>query len=296
MPSGFVHALERHSREVQKLEGAQADEFLRLLKDLRDQLRGRLAGMGGADDDFNAFHLLRVQAETEDAIRTLEHKAGLLYDRAADEAVELSIAHNVEEIDRLSKAFGEPLDVSIDSAKVLADPIQGLLANHFDSSVKKYGIDRLNGVRRELFLGNRQGLPFGDVVRNVAGEMGPFGTVAKADAKRLARTEVSNAYGAAQHSGLREAKGQIPGLVKMWLHIGSYRCETCMPLHGTTRPVDGTWTIRIGKKVREVSHAPGHPCCVCRTTAMTPKWKSGMQRLGYLNQDPDDAQSSPARL
>lgn len=235
--------------------------------------------------------LRQIQLETETAIRTLEMKANMAFIGTQRDAADLAVDHLGSEIGALSKAFdGHALAVNLDAAKVLADPGQALLANHFESSVQRYGIDLLNDVRRRLFVGLRAGDSVGDIVSNVSGMRGPFATVGRSNAERLVRTETSQAYGGAQHAAIKEAAHKVPGLKKVWLHVGSYLCKACGPLHGTERPIDGTWTITVGKKTRRVAHAPGHPNCTCRVSAMKPSWRAGMEKLGYLgNQKTTDA-------
>lgn len=293
MARGFVEALKRNGAELQKLEQGSADEFLRMLKKLRDELQGRLASLAPNDQTFSAFKINAVLSETETGILQLETQANRIYDKRQQEAVDLAVEHVGDELDRLSHAFDvTPMDVTLDAAKVLADPAQGLLANHFESSVKKYGIDLLNGVRQRIFIGLRTGDQYGKVVRDVAGDRGPFGEVGRSSAERLVRTETSQAYGAAQHSGIVQVARQAPGLKKTWLHIGSYPCKTCGPLHGTDRPVNGTWTITVGKRTYKVAHAPGHPNCTCRVVAMKQSWRAGLQKLGYLQSQDDGERPS----
>lgn len=280
--AGFADALRRHAAEVVELEGKQAEEFLRLLRDLQAALRGRLSSMVG-QDAVDATRLRQVVLETEAGIRVLETKSSLLFRGTQRDAVELAVDHLGTEMSLLSKSFDtHRFIVNIDAAKVLADPGQHLLANHFETSVQKYGLDLLNDVRRRLFIGMRTGDAVGDVVGSITGQQGTFGRIARSGAERLVRTETSNAYGAAQHASIKEVAHQVPGLKKTWLHIGSYLCKTCGPLHGTERPLNGTWTITVGKRSRKVAHAPGHPNCTCRVVAMKPSWRAGMEKLGYL--------------
>lgn len=297
MAAGFADALRRHSLQVAKLEGAQADEFLRLLRDLQDTLRGRYAAMGGLDKSLDAYRLMQVISETEAGIKVLEQKAGRVFRAGQDDAADLSIDHIIEEIARLSSTFdGERSVISVDAAAVLADPVQGLLANHFDTSVRRYGLDMLNDVRRRLFVGMRAGDTLGSVVSSVSGKQGTFGTSGRSNAERIVRTEVSQAYGAAHHSSMKQAAKEVPGLKKVWLHVGSYLCKFCGPLHGTERPMDGTWTIKIGRKTREVAHAPAHPNCACRVTAMKASWRDKMKAAGYLKDQPETNEAGSAHL
>lgn len=296
MPDRFVTALKRHSAQVANLEQDTADEFLKLLIKLRDEVQGRLLSIGG-DNPVTAFNLAQVLGETKAAIYTLESKARGLYGKAQTASVEMAINHIGVELDLMSRAFdGAQMIVPLDSALALADPAQGLLANHFESSVSRYGLDLLNGVRQRLFLGLRTGDSLGTVAKQVAGMQGPFGTVGKANADRLVRTETSMAYGSGHHDGLKQAAKEVPSLKKVWLHVGSFLCPTCGPLHGTERPISGTWTIRSGKKTRQVAHPPGHPNCTCRTTAMKPSWRRGLEKLGYLGEQPTTGEEGVARL
>ena len=258
---------------------------------------GRLASLGGQGDPLDVFRLRTIIGESEAAIRTLEAKAVGKYDKAAQDAADLAIEHVGDELDRLSTAFdAKPLDVSIDAQAVLADPAQGLLASHYATSVERYGGELLNGVRQRLFIGLRAGDTVSEVARAVAGQQGPFGALGRSNAERLVRTEVSHAYGAANHKAQVEAAKEVPGLKKVWLHVGSFLCPTCGPLHGTERPLDGTWTVKSRKRTHEVMHAPAHPRCTCRTSTMKPPWRSGLKRLGYLGDQPDDGEHGKAEL
>ena len=281
MPRSYVDAIKAHAKQVASLEGEQAREMRRLLESLQDTLRGRLLREPGGT--FDSYRVQAVLAETKAQINVLRQKALGIYGRGETEAADLATDHVADELDRLAMAFDhKPIDVNLSAAAVLADPAQRLLANHFESSIDRYGLDVLNGVRREVFTFLRTGGDYRDAVAQIAGERGPLGAVGKTNGERLMRTEVSQAYGSAQHSGLKEAEKQVPGLKMVWLHTGSYRCPVCVPLHMTERPLSGAWTIRQGKKTRQVAHPPAHPRCVCRVSAMKASWKGALAKLGYL--------------
>jgi hypothetical protein len=205
----------------------------------------------------------------------------------------MAAVHLGEDFERLSRRFDDmPLRVSFSAARQLAR--RGLVAEQIESSLEKYGVELLQRVKQRLFIGLRVGDSLGTVTKAIAGDTGPFGEVGQQAAKTIAGTEISNAYGAAQHSGIIQAAGQEESLKKVWLHIGSYPCPVCMPLHGTERPVGETWTVFAGKKYeRKVQHPPAHPRCVCRITAMRPSWRKSLAKLGYLKQDPDLSSSKP---
>lgn len=299
MALGWAEALRLHAQELQDLQGDHADEFLKLLQGLKDTLAGRFTATAPPESTLDSFRVLALVRETEAAIAVLETKAQGQYTVAQKESVSLAVDHAGTELDLMAKAFGkgaEPLDVSLSAVKALADPAQGLLASHFQTSVDRYGGDLLNQVRQRVFVGMRTGDTVGKVASSITGKQGIAGAVNRSNAERLVRTEVSNAYGAAQHNSIKQAAQQVEGLKKMWVHVGSFLCPTCGPLHGTERPLDGTWTIKSGRKTREVAHAPGHPNCTCRVTTIKPSWRSAMKKLGYLGEQGDDGEPGKAAL
>lgn len=284
MSDGFPSVIRSHAKQLQRLEGAQADEFLRLLHETQQQLVGRFASMGGQSDPLDAFRIRAAIGEAEAAILALERKATGEYVKGSDDSVELAIEHIGEELNRLSHGFDlRPSRISLDAQKAFADPMQGLLANHFETSVKRYGLDALNQIRQRLFVGLRAGDSLTDISRDLQGRSGPFGTLGKSNADRLVRTEISTAYNVAHQNGYKQAREKLPDLHETWVHIGSYKCDACESLDGTERPKDGYWTVKLGKKIRKVAHPPLHPNCVCRLIATRPEWKSGLKKLGYLN-------------
>jgi hypothetical protein len=289
--AGYVELLKRHSAEAAKLEGAAAESFLSLLRDLQDRVRGRLANIGPSDSALNVFAMRRALAETEQAISTMGYTLVGGWTKEAQKAAELAAEHAGAELDAASRAFaGTPLRVSVDAARIVADPDQPLLAEQFAGSVQKYGTDLLQGVRRELFIGLRGGQTLGQAAKNIAGESGVFGRVGQTSGERIIRTEVNNAYNASNQTAQREIAKTVP-VRKMWLHVGSYPCPVCMPLHGTTRPVDGTWTAKVGKKTVTVAHPPLHPNCVCRSSVVTKAMEKAASKLSFLKPQESDEES-----
>lgn len=280
MSSSFVDLVRRNAREADQLGGEHADKFLELLKELRDRIQGRAAQF--TDSPIDAFAIARVDAETKAAIATLEAKSRGIFGAASRDVAQAAVGHLGTELDHLSsKVEGRILDVVPDAAQALADPTQALLANHFETSMQRYGGELLNKVRQQMFIGMRTGQPVNDLVRSIAGERGPMGVVGRNKAELIVRTETSNAYGAAVHNGIGQLAKKVSGIRKTWVHIGSYPCPVCIPLDGTSRPMDGTWTIKSGKRSFKVVHPPAHPRCVCRAVASKPSWDKAIERLGY---------------
>jgi len=284
MPARTLLAtLRDHSKQVAKLETATADDFLKALKQTEAEIVGRLYAVTDSDTAFSTFTLQRVLAEVKAAIGTLEAKAGDIYGVAQQDAIDLAVQQTVDEVARASSLLddGASLNLSLDAASGMSDPAQALLANHFESSVQRYGLDVLNQVRRKVQIGMITGDPSRQVVNEV--QRAIAGT--RPQAEQLVRTETSSAYGAAQHRSITEAAKQVPGLKKMWVHQSSYKCDVCIELDGTERPINGTWTIKIGKKTKKVAHAPAHPNCTCRVIAIKPSWKDKLKGLGYLDEE-----------
>lgn len=276
----FVNLVRRNVAEATKLSDAQGRELLSLLRDLRDRIQARATDPNNSPID--AFTIARVDGETKAAIQALELKSRGLYQGAAKEQAEAAVEHVSTELGSLSSKVGEKVfGVVPDAAYALADPSQALLANHFETSLARYGGDLLNKVRRDLFVGIRTGQPVNDMVRGLVGQRGALGTVSEDAARRLIRTETSNAYGAAVHNSIDQLAQKVPGIRKTWVHIGSYPCPVCIPLDGSSRPMDGSWTIKSGKKTFKVVHPPAHPHCTCRAVASKPTWDKAIDKLGY---------------
>lgn len=288
--ASFIQTLRTHAKQVFKLEDTQAKDFLAILRQTEAEIVGRLATVTDADTAFSTFQLQRILAEVKAAISGLEVKASNLYGDAQTDAIDLAIQSTVSEITHVASLAGDDaasLDLSLDAAAGLSDPAQGLLADHFATSVKSYGAEVLNAVRRRIQVG----MITGDASRAVVGDVQKLIAGSRPKAEQLIRTETSAAYGAAQHRSISEASKSVPGLKKVWIHQSSYPCPICIKLHGTERPIDGTWTVTIGKRTKKVAHVPAHPNCTCRVAAMTPTWRNKLEKLGYLDQsEPEDSE------
>ena len=283
----LAKVLRDHAKQAQRLEDTQAKDFLSILRQTEAEITGRLYSVTDADTPFSFFQLQRVLGEVKAAIGGLEVKAVDLYGTAQSDAIDLAVESAVGEITRAASLVGDaPLNLSLNAAAGMSDPAQMLLANHFESSVQRYGIDVLNAVRRKVQVGMITGDPakavIGDVQKAIAGT--------RTQAEQLVRTETSSAYGAARHRSIADVAKKNPGLQKQWVHQSSYKCDVCIDLDGTTRPMDGTWTIKIGKKTKKVAHAPAHPNCTCTVIAMKPSWKDKLGKLGYLDPKSDDSE------
>ena len=280
--------LERHGKEVASFEIEEARRFLTLFRELKDRITARLFAVD-PDRRIDVFRMRAVMAETEDAIRILEQKAGVRFGQSMTTAAGLARDHAVDEIRTLSRELGaEPLDVSLSAARVLGDPVRGLLANGFQTSVQRYGLDVLQTVQREMFFGLRLGENYKQVARRLTAPKGALEGRVQSDAIRLVRTETSQAYNVANAGAQAEAKKELPDLKKVWWKSSSYKCDICQPLHGTERETDGTWTVFEGTKhERKVLVPPGHPNCACRSIASRPRWKSAMAKAGLLSESGD---------
>lgn len=276
----FAKTLRDHAKQAARLENTQAKDFLSVLRQTEAEILGRLSSITDADTPFSVFQLQRVLGEVKAAIGGMEIKAVDLYGTAQSDAIDLAVEHTVGELTRAASIVGDAsLNLSLDASAGMSDPAQLLLANHFESSVQRYGIDVLNAIRRKVQVG----MITGDPAQSVVGEVQRAIAGTRPQAEQLIRTETSSAYGAAQHRSIAEVAKNNPALKKMWIHQSSYKCDVCIALDGTERPMDGTWTIKIGKKTKKVAHPPAHPNCTCRVVAMKPSWKDKLGKLGYLD-------------
>lgn len=278
----FAKLLRKHAEEVAALEGAQAAEFLRLAKQARREMIGAMMEAGaGSRQGASYVAAKQAIAQATIQIKTLEAKASMTYESGSTLAAELAADQVKAEIATLSKAFaGDVLNVTLDTAKILADPARGLLATGFESSVQKYGLDTLNELRREIAVGTIKGESLKDIAARVAAKQGEAAAQSSAkNAERLVRTETANVNGLARFRSLQQAQKFDPLLRKQWHHTGSYPCPICVPLHGSIKPLPAPWVIVTGKKVkrvRQVLFPPGHPNCVCTVIPMRSAWRAGM--------------------
>lgn len=276
----FAEVLRRQGRELSKLEGSQAQEFLRLVREAKDTLIGRYTAAARSTDPLDAFKMRALIGEAESAIRVLESRAAAQFTGAQQAVVDLGADHLAEEVSHLASAFeSEPLLVDVSAQVALADPAQGLLASQFETSVQQYGLETLNAVRRDLFVGLRAGDSVGDVIKTVQGRMGALGQSSPLwKTERLVRTEMAHSYNSAHQSSFESMARTMPDVRKKWVHLGAsgptHPCTVCGTLDGTTKPVDGTWIVTIGKRSRKVAHPPAHPHCDCRIVMDRPKWRS----------------------
>lgn len=271
----------RHAREVEGLKESHAAQFQRALEEARKTIEGRLAAAG--DDPLTAFRLRSQIFEVEGAIKALRDKGTGILIAGEAKASSLSLEQLNRELRDLGGQFGDPIKVSLSAARELSDDIRGLLANQFETSMQRYGLDVLNKVRGRLISGVIAGDSPRDIAKEIAGRSGSLGEVTKVEADRLVRTEISTAYGHANTTAMKRAQKQIPDLKKTWIHVGSYDCPVCSALHGTTRPMDGAWTFKQGKRERTVAGPPAHPNCSCRAIPTRASWRKKLDELGYMD-------------
>lgn len=274
--------IRRHVRALEDIKAGQAEEFSRQLDEARKAIEGRIAAMPGSSID--AFRLKSVLQEVDASLFVLKRRATGVLIEGERTTLEMSLEHATRELTDLGRTFGDTMAVRLDAARAMSDPVRGLLANQFETSVERYGLDLLNKVRGRLIQGTITGEAPRDIAREIANERtGPFGTVSRAEADRLVRTELSSAYGVAHSRAMKQANDKLGDLQKTWIHVGSYPCPICTLLHGTTREMDGKWTFKSGKKTYTVSGAPAHPHCVCKTIPTRASWRKQLDKLGYLD-------------
>ncbi len=274
--------IRRHVRALEGLKEDQAAEFAKQLDEARKTIEGRIAVYGAAT--FDAFRLRSILHEVDASLLVLRTRAAGIYNTGAQDALEMSLEHATRELSDLGKTFGDPIAVRLDAARALSDPVRGLLANQFETSVQRYGLDLLNRIRGRLIQGVVAGDSALDMAKDVANtHTGAFGEVSRNEATRLVRTELSSAYGVAHQGAMKQANDVLGGeLKKTWIHVGSYPCPICTALHGSSREMDGTWTYKSGRKTYTVGGAPAHPHCVCKTIATRASWRKTLDKLGYL--------------
>jgi len=262
--------LRRQDRELAQLEGAKAKEFLRLVRDTKDLLEGRFLRAQQSTNPLDAFKARQLIIESESAIKQLERQATANFVDVQTDAVNLGNEHLLEEISRLSTQIKDVAQVDVGAQVALADPVHGLLANQFETSVQRYGLDTLNAVRRDIFMGMRAGDSPAQVTKRVFSRFGAMGDGSPLwKTERLVRTEISHSYGVAQQLSMERLAKTNPALRKKWKADPKGACDACKDLNNTVRPINGTWTVTLGKQQRQVKGPPLHPSCRCRAVTTT---------------------------
>ncbi|MCC6994680.1 MAG: hypothetical protein IT370_08735, partial [Deltaproteobacteria bacterium] len=166
-----------------------------------------------------------------------------------------SIADMRHEVAALSKHFGQPRALDIDTVLTVTDT-SNLLVQRIAKAAAKRSRETIQATAATLGSAAAQGLSFRDAGKLLESRLG----VEAYKGERLARTELVHAYNL-QRSEVADAEGY--GL--KW-NAATYRaCDIC-------RALDEKYAPRGKLFTGGLAHAPAHPNCKCSCVLWRPEW------------------------
>ena len=167
-----------------------------------------------------------------------------------------AIADMRHEVAALSKHFGQPRTLDIDTVLTVTDT-SNLLVQRIARAAAKRSRETIQATAATLGSAAAQGLSFRDAGKLLESRLG----VEAYKAERLARTELVHSYNL-QRAEVADAEGY--GL--LW-NSATYRaCDIC-------RALDEQYAPHGKSFPGGVMHAPAHPNCRCSCVLWRPEWK-----------------------
>lgn len=194
----IADVLERQAVDLAHLQDRTARRVLRALEDARRQL---LAELGSQSLPASVHQLHVMLAQVENAILELQDRMGLALsegERASHEAALQNLVALVKRGDRTFRGHGAELDMRT-LARLSAE--RGLALHRY--SVRRYGLQLIEAIQRELVSGYAQGLTVYQMTRRIAG---PGGVLQghRSRAELIVRMELVRAYDVGAQASLEE--------------------------------------------------------------------------------------------
>jgi len=233
----FYDVLAEHRRQLDRLATRRAlPRMKRLYEEAHDALARKLRGRmrSGLGDTFTAHQQRIVLAQLKAGLITLNGRmAGELSDVTAEAQTESirSLARNVR---RLELHFtGAEVSLPIDEAWKLRQLVgrrRAALDNMHQRSMARWGARLFADVHERLSSAIAQDMTVGEAI-----EVLPREAAAQWwQGERIARTEISWAYGQATADGIEEAAEVVPDMMKRWSeHVND---DTGQPLDDRVAP------------------------------------------------------------
>lgn len=248
-----------------------------------------LAAHDGKDTYTRAKHR-QMLAQVSEAIDTVKGKLGQAFGH--DLKLEGRVAMGVgrDHMAKMIEAGRQQFEGAIAPLRldVATSSLDNMVFRRFETSARRYAGEAGLEIESRFMLGVIRGesidqlagrfLQSSSITRQLRAQ-GPvpmahgmasevFGPL-RYRARRLAATELVNAYGVVQTQQIIAADNEDPGYLKKWdAAADNRRCEFCRELDETTAKPTGYF---ISSRFGRVSHQPLHPFCRC---AVVP-WRVG---------------------
>lgn len=274
----WKEAIAANQASVAKLSHPEMSHILPALREIRDEVAATLKK--GLKGEYSLHRQQSLLFQLNNAIMEIEASIPkAMFDQLSlggAKASKLGLKNLQQMITAGQKKFGDSSPpLRLDVVRILDRYNLTAMSRH-TSSAKKYAGRVGARVRRDLMLGVLKGESIEDIAKRMLGPkfdklsaQGPEAVAKgmankqlfknKADAERLVRTELNNAYNYSQIEGLEEADADDPGWMKKWDSTNDKRaCPDC-------RALDGVVVGLKQKFAGGVAHPPLHPndrCCV----------------------------------
>lgn len=236
-------------------------EARRLFPVVEDALRGITERIASGRGEFTAWDMRGIRAQLLKAKAVLSERMGDQLARSDTKAQFAAIADMRHEVAVLSRHFGKPRALDIDTILTVTDTSH-LLVTRIAKAAAKRSRETVNGIASALGSGAAQGMSWRDAAKLMQQRMG----AEESNCERLARTEFVHA-----HNLQRAEVAKAEGYQLMW-NAATYRtCDKCRALDGEKR-ADGVMFV-IDESGRPVMFAPRHPQCRCSCVLWRPEWK-----------------------
>lgn len=206
--------IEDHIQKVLALEESESKKVLRAYRQIRGDLRDRLATT--RKGSFTAQQLRGTLAQVEAAITAMNASiSGEMEDAASTMAI-LGVKNLTKEMSRFDKKFlGAVVPINLDAVQIAADA-NALLINRMDSSLESYG----QGVRTQIAQGLTNAIIAGNLSTDeVMSKVGDYFLGEEWKLSRIVRTELHNVYNTGKLTGMQETQeNYIPDLQKTLMH------------------------------------------------------------------------------
>ena len=285
----FAAAVAQNQAAVLAMSEPEMREILSALREIQEETeRGMTALLRGSQRGHSVqrqrAEYLQIDRAVRDIERRLPDSVGRDLHRGSKKAGQVAVRKMQRMIVEGEREFaGAVTSLRLPVARVLSSIDKMLLSRRGHASAK-YAGDVGRRARREMMLGVIQGQTPSQIAdrlltpaqRLVSARRGPRAIAEsaaenqflrnRADATRLVRTELVNAYSLAEIESLREADEEDPGYLKMWDATSDLRtCRDCARLNGKVAAIDrpfpgGVW------------HPPLHPNDRCTVTPWRREW------------------------
>lgn len=246
--------LEATNRRLAALTESEARQLWPVIEDALRGVTGRIGTGAGkfTEHDARVMRLQLLQIKQQ-----LAERIGMQLAKSDTKAQFAAVADMRHEVAALSKHFGQPRTLDIDTVLTVTDT-SNLLVQRIAKAAAKRSRETIQATAATLGSAAAQGLSFRDAGKLLESRLG----VEAYKAERLARTEL-----VFSHNLQRFEVADAEGYGLLW-NSATYRaCDIC-------RALDEQYAPHGKSFPGGVMHAPAHPNCKCSCVLWRPEWSS----------------------